>query len=179
MKFIEREFDGGVLFQVVQGDAGEIADDDIAGNLVVTASVLKPGCNPLLGPPPCAAACPGSCAQRSASLSKTGRCSPFAREILDRLFEAGDGAAPDAENLEELVPEGFGLGVLAETPAHSFEKATALWRISFQEIGIGKTLRRNRDIVEAFSQCLQIIAVARRFQLSPLASRFKPLSQDQ
>ena len=36
-----------------------------------------------------------------------------AANLFHRLFETGDGAASNAEDLEELVPEAFGLGFFA------------------------------------------------------------------
>ena|GEM_PF-4450024 len=38
---------------------------------------------------------------------------PIAGELLDRLFEGGDGAAADAEDVEEVIPEGLALGGFA------------------------------------------------------------------
>ena len=38
---------------------------------------------------------------------------PVAGELLDRLLEGGDGAAADAEDVEEVVPEGLAFGGLA------------------------------------------------------------------
>ena len=38
---------------------------------------------------------------------------PIAGELFHRLFEGGDGAAADAEDVEELVPEGLALGGFA------------------------------------------------------------------
>jgi len=38
---------------------------------------------------------------------------PVAGELFDRFFEGGDGAAADAEDVEEVVPEGLALGSLA------------------------------------------------------------------
>ena len=38
---------------------------------------------------------------------------PLSGQVLDRLLEAGDGAALDAEDFEELVPKGLGFGVFS------------------------------------------------------------------
>ena len=38
---------------------------------------------------------------------------PFAGELFDRLLEGGDGAAANAEDVEELIPEGLAFGGLA------------------------------------------------------------------
>jgi hypothetical protein len=63
---------------------------------------------------------------------------PIAGELLDQLLKGGDGAAPDAEDVEEVVPEGLALGGLPRFALpFSRLKAMARWRISFHDSGMG------------------------------------------
>jgi len=115
----------GVLFrfEIVQGDAGEIGDDQPTGNLAVAAGVLE-------------AADVGQALRMRLAEIGAGRFvfdeqlagpeqvnkASVAGEFLDRFLEGGHGAAADAEDVEELVPEGlvfggfagFGLPILAK-----------------------------------------------------------------
>jgi hypothetical protein len=64
----------------------------------------------------------------------------IAGELLHRLLEGGDGAAADAEDVEELVPEGLALGGFACFAFPIPGKRMARWRISFHESGTSHSM---------------------------------------
>ena len=126
----QREFDArrqameqrrvGVLlrFEIVEGDAGEIGDDQPAGNLAVAPGVLEAAdVGHALRVRPSQILAGGLVFHEQAARPEQVNEAPIAGELSDGLLEGGDGAAADAEDVEKLVPEGLAFGGFAVTPA--------------------------------------------------------------
>ncbi len=122
----QREFDGGrqaqeqrrvrvlLRLQIVEGNAREIRDDQPAGNLAVAPGVLEAAdVVHALGVGLVESGPGGLVLGEQAGRPEQVNEAPIAGELFYRLFEGGDGAATDAEDVEELVPKGLALGGFA------------------------------------------------------------------
>lgn len=103
----------GVLFrfEVVNGDALKIGNNEVAGAIFALPGFLQsPDVGHGLG-----AGFPEVFA-RALVLNEEGagpqevNAAPVARELLYRLLEAGDHPALDSEDIEEVIPKGLALG---------------------------------------------------------------------
>ena len=115
----------GVLFwfKIVEGDAGEIRDDQPAGNLAVAPGILEAAdvghalrvrlSQILAG---------GLVFHEQAARPEQINEAPIAGKLSDRLLEGGDRAAADAEDVEKLIPEGLAFGGFAGNASPVFAK---------------------------------------------------------
>ena len=150
VKLGERKFGGGnathskrgrTLFfglQIVQGDAGEIGNDDIARNFIHAPfprevldvaeslrSALPKSLPKLL------------CSTRTTPGQKQINVAVVAGDFLDRLFKARHDATANTEDIEEFIPESLLFRLFALGARPFLRKGDRAWRISFQEIGMG------------------------------------------
>jgi len=100
--------------QIVEGDAVEIREDQPAGNLAVAPSVLEAADVVHALGVGLAEIGPGRLVlhEQPARPEQVNE-PPVAGKFFDRLLEGGDGAAADAKDVEEVVPEGLAFGGLA------------------------------------------------------------------
>ena len=103
-----------VGFEVVEGKALEVGEEDVAGDLVATAYGLEvldvvEG----LGLGGFEAGSGGLVLDEDLALPEEVDEAVGTAELADGLFKGGDGAAGDVEDVEELVPEGLLIGLLA------------------------------------------------------------------
>lgn len=110
VQFLERKFERRFLaFQVVQAETGEIGHQQVAWQLGVAQAVeVVAG----LGVGAVQVLAAGLVLDQQHTLPEQVNVAILAIELLDPLLEAGDALAADAEDVEELVPEGLGLGIL-------------------------------------------------------------------
>ena len=98
----------------MEGDAGEIRDDQPAGNLAVALGVFEAAdVSHALGVGLSEVLAGGLVLHEQAARPEQVNKAPVAAELSDRLLERGDGAAADAEDVEEVVPEGLAFGGFA------------------------------------------------------------------
>jgi len=110
----EREVELVFRFEVVEDEAAEVGEEDVAGRVVSTAAVVEVadvGEGLALG---------GFEGMAGGLVFDENLTGPEeideaggAGEAADGLFEGSDGATGDAEDIEEVVPEGLLVGLLA------------------------------------------------------------------
>lgn len=101
-------------FKVVQGDAGEVRNDDVARNLFVAAfagEVLNVAEGLGFGFAEVLAA--AFVFDENDARPKKVNVAVISGKSLDGLLEAGDGAAGNSKDVEELIPEGLLFGLFA------------------------------------------------------------------
>ena len=107
----------------MEGDAGEIRDDQPAGNLAVAPGILEAAdvghalrvrlSQILAG---------GLVFHEQAARPEQIDEAPIAGKLSDRLLEGGDRAPADAEDVEKLIPEGLAFGGFAGNATPVFAK---------------------------------------------------------
>ena len=128
MEIGERKFGGGDAglveqrqvtrvfgFQIVQGDAGKVGDDDVAGDVasafVIAGEVLDVAEG--LGARFAEVFAEAFVFDDEDARPEEVDVAVVAGDFFDGILEAGDGASANAEDLEELVPKALGLGFFA------------------------------------------------------------------
>jgi len=117
--FEERQVALVVGLQIMQGDAGKIGNDHVAGNFIeasLAGEVLN--VTERLRLRLVEIFSPAFVLDEHAPGPEQIDVTVVAGDFLDRLLEAGDDAAADAEDIKEFVPEGllFGLFALGARP---------------------------------------------------------------
>ena len=98
-------------FKVMERDAGEVGNDDVAGDFVVAAFIDK--CLDVIESLGLSTAevLPGALVlHEQDAFPKQINCAVVPGEFFDGFFKARDGTAAHAEDVKEFVPEGLLLG---------------------------------------------------------------------
>jgi hypothetical protein len=136
----ERKVELVVGLEIVEGEALEVGEEDVAGDLVASSDGLEVlDVVECLGFGGFEAGSSGLMLDEELALPEEIDEPVGPAQAADRFFKGGDGAARDIEDLEEFVPKGLLSACSRVAEDQSRAKRVARWWISFQDrLGIGQ-----------------------------------------